>query len=88
MVREVTGEYFHGLTWRSFCITDPKVIRDQLLNILLASRDTTSSLLTFVTYFMALHPEVVQRLRKEILDQVGSDRAPTFDDIRNMRYRK
>lgn len=88
MVREVTGEYFHDLTWPTFCIADPKTIRDQLLNILLASRDTTSCLLTFVTYFMAMHPDVAARLRKEVADQVGLDRTPTFDDIRNMRYRE
>ena len=37
---------------------------------------------------MALHPDVAKRLRQEVLDQVGLDRSPTFDDIKNMRYRK
>ncbi|KAH9840624.1 cytochrome P450 [Rhodofomes roseus] len=65
---------------------DPKVMRDQLLNILLASRDTTSSLLTSVTYFLAMHPDVAKRLRAEVLDYCGVDKAPTFDDIKNMKY--
>ncbi|KAI0076688.1 cytochrome P450 [Panus rudis PR-1116 ss-1] len=65
---------------------DPKVLRDQLLNILLASRDTTSCLLTFVTYIMAMHPEVARRLRAEVLEHVGPDRPPTLDDIKNLRY--
>ncbi|KAH9927640.1 cytochrome P450 [Fomitopsis serialis] len=65
---------------------DPKVMQDQLLNILLASRDTTSSLLTYVTYFLASHPDVTKRLRAEILEHCGVDSAPTFDDIKNMKY--
>ncbi|KZT65711.1 cytochrome P450 [Daedalea quercina L-15889] len=65
---------------------DPKVMQDQLLNILLASRDTTSSLLTYVTYFLAMHPDVARRLRVEVLKHCGVDKAPTFDDIKNMKY--
>ncbi|KIJ47973.1 hypothetical protein M422DRAFT_226077 [Sphaerobolus stellatus SS14] len=67
---------------------DTKVITDQTLNILLAGRDTTASLITFTTYCLAMHPEVVQRLRQEILDNLGFDKAPTYDDIREMKYLK
>lgn len=65
---------------------DPKVIRDQLLNILLAGRDTTSCLLTFVTYIMALHPDVTRKMRAEVLKLIGPTRAPTIDDIKELRY--
>ncbi|PCH34632.1 cytochrome P450 monooxygenase CYP63 [Wolfiporia cocos MD-104 SS10] len=65
---------------------DAKVIQDQLLNILLASRDTTSSLLTSVTYFLALHPDVAKKLRAEVLEHCGVDGIPTFATIKNMRY--
>ncbi|KAL4249120.1 cytochrome P450 family protein [Abortiporus biennis] len=65
---------------------DPLVLRDETLNILVAGRDTTASTLTFIIYFLSTHPEVMTRLRQEILDRVGSARRPTYDDIREMKY--
>ncbi|KAH8796248.1 cytochrome P450, partial [Flagelloscypha sp. PMI_526] len=52
----------------------------------LAGRDTTAATLTFLTHFLSIYPDVCRRLRKEILDQVGPSRRPTFDDIREMKY--
>ncbi|KAH8832235.1 cytochrome P450 monooxygenase pc-1 [Flagelloscypha sp. PMI_526] len=65
---------------------DPKLLQDEILNILIAGRDTTAATLTFLTHFLSLYPEVCRRLRTEILDQVGPNRRPTFDDIREMKY--
>ncbi|KAK0491658.1 cytochrome P450 [Armillaria novae-zelandiae] len=64
---------------------DPKVIQDELVNVLVAGRDTTASLLTFAMYMMCEHPEMAQRLRAEILEKVGT-RQPTYADIRDMKY--
>ncbi|KAK0438207.1 cytochrome P450 [Armillaria borealis] len=66
-------------------IDDPKVIQDELINILIAGRDTTSSLLTFAVYMMCEHPDMAARLRSEILEKVGTGK-PTYDDIRDMKY--
>ncbi|THH18201.1 hypothetical protein EW146_g2752 [Bondarzewia mesenterica] len=66
--------------------TDPNVLRDETLNILLAGRDTTASLLSSTIYALSTYPDVLVRLRTEILDQIGSERAPTFDDFRRCRY--
>ncbi|KAJ6525954.1 cytochrome P450 monooxygenase pc-3 [Mycena capillaripes] len=65
---------------------DPKVLKDEMLNILLAGRDTTMSVLTFVVYFLSMYPAVFTRLRAEILERVGCERRPTYDDIRDMKY--
>lgn len=35
---------------------------------------------------MAMHPEVLSRLREEILEKVGPTRRPSYDDIREMKY--
>lgn len=51
---------------------DRKVLRDQLVNILLAGRDTTSSLLSSVFYFLARDKRVWDTLRKEILGRFGN----------------
>ncbi|KAI5115359.1 hypothetical protein M0805_009652 [Coniferiporia weirii] len=65
---------------------DPVILKDETLNIMIAGRDTTAATLTFVVYMLALHPEVVQCLRAEILERVGPTRKPTYDDIREMKY--
>ncbi|KAF8629726.1 hypothetical protein AX15_003304 [Amanita polypyramis BW_CC] len=64
---------------------DPVLIRDQLLSMLLAARDTTSSTLTFITYFMAIHPDVTEKMRSEVLGVCGSQ-APTYETLRQMKY--
>jgi cytochrome P450 len=65
---------------------DHVLIRDQLLNMLLASRDTTACLLTYITYFMAIYPDVTRKLRAEVQQQYGPNGAPTYESIRNLRY--
>ncbi|EPQ55554.1 cytochrome P450 monooxygenase pc-2 [Gloeophyllum trabeum ATCC 11539] len=66
--------------------SDRKILKDETLNILLAGRDTTAATLTFVIYFLAMYPNVMARLRSEVLDKVGPTRKPTYDDIREMKY--
>ncbi|KAF8314506.1 cytochrome P450 monooxygenase CYP63 [Clavulina sp. PMI_390] len=62
-----------------------KLIRDELLNILLASRDTTACLLSFLFYLLSLHPGKLAKLREEILAEVPSG-APSYDDVRRLKY--
>lgn len=33
-----------------------------------------------------MHPDVAKRLRAEVLEQCGIDKAPSFEDIKNMKY--
>ncbi|KAL2832481.1 cytochrome P450 [Aspergillus cavernicola] len=72
---------------------DPKVLRDSMLNILLAGRDTTSSLLSSVFYFLARHPAIWEKLRHAIVDEFGDSQNPKADitharlkDIPYLRY--
>lgn len=65
---------------------DAKIIRDETLNILLAGRDTTACTLTFAVYMLAEHPDMLHRLREEILSRVGPSNSPTLEDIREMKY--
>ncbi|GJE94110.1 cytochrome P450 [Phanerochaete sordida] len=64
---------------------DSKVIRDQLLNILMAGRDTTACLLTYVTYAMAMYPDIARKMREEVLKICGHD-APNFEKLKALRY--
>lgn len=56
------------------------------MNVLLAGRDTTAALLTFVLYMMAMQPDVVRKMRAEVLELIGSHEAPTFEGIKSLRY--
>ncbi|KAK6825109.1 cytochrome P450 [Apiospora arundinis] len=75
--------FLHGLA--NFT-RDPKVIRDQIMAVLLAGRDTTAGTLSWAFYELAAYPEKWARLREEVLSTVGSHKAPTYDDLKNMRY--
>ena len=37
-------------------------------------------------YFLAMYPEVLKRLREEILTVVGKERNPSFEDVKEMKY--
>jgi cytochrome P450 len=65
---------------------DRKVLRDQLVAVLLAGRDTTASTLSWTFYELARHPRVVKKLRDEIIEHVGLERPPTYSDLKNMKY--
>lgn len=68
-------------------IGDRKTLRDQVLHILLASRDTTASLLSNLFFVLAKHPAVYAKLRGEILGKVGM-KMPTFEELKDMQYLK
>ncbi|KAI0645640.1 cytochrome P450 [Trametes meyenii] len=65
---------------------DYNIIHDEIINILLAGRDTTACTLTFAIYRLAEQPEVFEKLREEVLSIVGATRRPSYDDVRNMKY--
>jgi cytochrome P450 len=65
---------------------DRQVLRDQLVAVLLAGRDTTACTLSWTFYELARNPEIVRKLREEIIKSVGLEIAPTYDDLKDMKY--
>ncbi|KAF9092774.1 hypothetical protein BGX27_001727 [Mortierella sp. AM989] len=63
-------------------------LRDMLMNFLLAGRDTSTNLLTFMCYNLGKHPEIMKRVRQEIFDVVGRDRKPDHEDIKQLKFLK
>jgi cytochrome P450 len=59
-------------------------IIDQIMSIIIAGRDTTATAMTAVFWFLARHPDIVAKLRKEIEGMDKQD--PTWEDLRNMKY--
>jgi cytochrome P450 len=66
--------------------TDKKRIRDELINILVAGRDTTASLLSNMFFQFAKRPEIYAKLREEVASLDG--RLPTYEDLKNLKYLK
>lgn len=60
---------------------DPDELRAQLLNILLAGRDTTSSLLSWLFLLLLRYPDVFAKLRATIVENFG-----TYDDPQNISF--
>ncbi|KAF0331025.1 Cytochrome P450 52A13 [Colletotrichum siamense] len=65
---------------------DPKIIRDQLIAILLAGRDTTAATLSWTVYELSRYPATFAKLRNEVLSAVGPKKQPTYEDLKNMKY--
>ncbi|PWY91819.1 cytochrome P450 alkane hydroxylase [Aspergillus sclerotioniger CBS 115572] len=68
---------------------DSRVLRDQLISILLAGRDTTAITLSFCLYELSRNPTVVTHLRTEISTRLGlgpSCQKPTYTDLKEMKY--
>jgi cytochrome P450 len=68
---------------------DPQALRDALLNILLAGRDTTACMLTWTMRLLISHEKVLAKLQDEIrsISGVGEDaRHPDRNDMKKMLY--
>jgi cytochrome P450 len=65
---------------------DRNMLRDQLLSVLVAGRDTTACTLTWIIYHLSMDPAITKRLRQEIMDTIGSERSPTYTDLKIMKY--
>jgi cytochrome P450 len=65
---------------------DRHLLRDQLVSILLAGRDTTACTISWVIYHLSIDPKVTAKLRQEIVDTVGLERTPTYEDLKSMKY--
>ncbi|KAK7519067.1 cytochrome P450 [Phyllosticta citriasiana] len=59
-------------------------IRGELLSVLLASRDTTASLLSNTMFILSRRPDIVSRLLDEIAPLAGQ--PPTYPQLRKLAY--
>jgi len=66
--------------------SDPVQIRDEILNILLAGRDTTAGLLTNTFHMLAKRPDVWAKLGSEVQPLKGH--PPTYEDLKSLKYLK
>ncbi|KAJ6011525.1 hypothetical protein N7451_002937, partial [Penicillium sp. IBT 35674x] len=69
-------------------LQDPKLVRDQLMNILLAGRYTTACLMSWACYQLVRHPAALKRLREEVMSFTQDDVKQTRAHIAKMKYLK
>ncbi|KAK5944928.1 hypothetical protein PMZ80_002130 [Knufia obscura] len=65
---------------------DPYTLRSELLNVLLAGRDTTASLLSHTFHQLARRPDVWAKLQAEV-DELGGQ-TPSYEAMKSMKYVK
>ncbi|KAI8866408.1 cytochrome P450, partial [Ramicandelaber brevisporus] len=64
-------------------------IRNELWGFNLAAIDTTAKALTSCTYLLAIHPEIQEKVRDEVLQVLGDephDVYPTVGELKNMPF--
>ena len=83
---KTTGKYIFLNELAKSDAVDAIRLRDEALNILLASRDTTGSLLSNLWFCLARHTEVWKKLQEEVDELHGE--LPTYEQLRDMKYIK
>ena len=62
-----------------------RVLRDELITILLAGHETTASTLSWTWYLLSTHPEAEAALHAEAVEVLG-DRTPGHEDLARLPY--
>ncbi|ETI21603.1 hypothetical protein G647_07950 [Cladophialophora carrionii CBS 160.54] len=65
---------------------DRKALRSQIINILVAGRDTTACLISWTFFLLVRHPRVMDKLRSEIASTLDGQAEATRSDLRRMNY--
>lgn len=66
--------------------SDRTELRSQIINILVAGRDTTACLLSWTFFLLIRHPKVLQKLRDEISTTLQGRTDITRSDLKGMDY--
>jgi cytochrome P450 len=65
---------------------DREALRGQIINLLVAGRDTTACLLTWTFFLLVRHPKVLEKLREGINRDCSDPASLTRTDLRKMGY--
>jgi cytochrome P450 len=66
---------------------DREKLRDELLSLLLAGRDTTASLISSLFFSIAKRPDIWKKLREEVATELNGQQ-PVYEQLRNLKYAK
>ncbi|KAB5576592.1 cytochrome P450 alkane hydroxylase [Coniochaeta sp. 2T2.1] len=65
---------------------DRATLRGQIVNMLVAGRDTTACLLSWTFFLLVRHPHVMEKLRSEVSEREVVHDQISRSDLRSMRY--
>ncbi|RVX66580.1 hypothetical protein B0A52_09457 [Exophiala mesophila] len=91
--RAASGDVQANDRSKKYCFLDeltketqnPVELRDNLLNILIAGRDTTSSLLGWTIYLLGQNPGIFHKLRQIVLRDFGTYESPENLDFASIK---
>uniref|UniRef100_A0A060TI55 ARAD1D43758p n=1 Tax=Blastobotrys adeninivorans TaxID=409370 RepID=A0A060TI55_BLAAD len=66
---------------------DPRALRDQVLNLLLAGRDTTASLISLVIALLVRHQDIQRKLREAVIESMGvNEENISHNQLKRCKY--
>lgn len=65
---------------------DPKFLRDSIVTVLFAGRDSTASTLTWLLYELSRDPVLWQQARSEVISVMGKGGKPTFKNLKRLTF--
>ncbi|KAL2049643.1 hypothetical protein ABVK25_010103 [Lepraria finkii] len=65
---------------------DIRLVRDQVINVLIAGRDTTAATMSYAFRLLVRYPNVLKKLRSEVESVLGQDKDVTRAYIQRMPY--
>ncbi|KAL9034040.1 MAG: hypothetical protein Q9180_005624 [Flavoplaca navasiana] len=67
-------------------LQDPELVRDQLVHVLIAGRDTTACLMSWAVFLLVRHPAKLGRLKQEIQSTLPNGEKLTRSQLQKMTY--
>ncbi|TXG70795.1 hypothetical protein EZV62_005730 [Acer yangbiense] len=61
--------------------TDTMYLRDMIVNLVMAGKDTTSAALSFFFYMMCKHPDIQEKIAKEVIKATEVNQNSSFDEL-------
>ena len=65
---------------------DARLLRDEIVTLLLAGHETTALALTWTLFLLSRHPQIAVSVEKEIDAVLGSERQPGAADLGRLRF--
>ncbi|KAL8597011.1 hypothetical protein ACOMHN_050110 [Nucella lapillus] len=80
----INAEASDGVTSDKKRLTQDEII-SQMLIFFIAGYETTAATLQYMSYNLAMHPEVQQRIVTEMQQQLGEE-TPTYENVTKLKY--
>ncbi|EKM50288.1 uncharacterized protein PHACADRAFT_153757 [Phanerochaete carnosa HHB-10118-sp] len=83
--KDILNLMMHGKDKETGLSLSEEAIKNNLLTFLIAGHETTSSMLTFVLYYLLKNPDEMHKLRAEVDTKIGR-RTMSIDDAHKLPY--